>query len=91
MSYTHFNTTTRTARKARRCDWCWQGIAVGERYVNSTGVWEGDFQNHHMHPECHADMQDNARENWGVCEFTPGANERPVIAAAAKPSGEEQL
>lgn len=36
----------------RTCAWCGERINIGDRSVNITSVWEGDFFNDHLHPEC---------------------------------------
>ena len=50
--YSFGSPTTPVARKAHRCEWCWQGIAVGEKHYKYVGVWEGDFQDWRMHLDC---------------------------------------
>lgn len=72
-----FGSNIRTARKAHRCDYCWQAISIGERYVNARFVHSGDFQHQHLHPECDDDIQELARENFGEYWWTPGENPRP--------------
>lgn len=40
------------ARKARRCDWCDEMIAVGDSYHYSVAVTDGDFSPYGYHHEC---------------------------------------
>lgn len=44
----------KAGRKIFACCWCREDIPVGEPRVNYVGLWEGEFQNWHMHPECHS-------------------------------------
>ena len=43
---------TFTARKSHLCEWCFGSIPAGERYMRSTGVFEGDFSCTKWHTEC---------------------------------------
>jgi hypothetical protein len=79
MSWTLLSETRPIARKSHRCIWCGQGIAPGEQYLNVRGVYEGDMQNQHWHPECAQAQQQEGREtdDW---EFESHSNERPPQA-----------
>lgn len=77
MSYTLLSERTRVARKPHRCIWCWEAIPAGESYVDERSVHDGEFQQHHFHPECRDAMQEAAVADGGVIEWTPG-QERPA-------------
>lgn len=77
MSYTLLSETVRTARKHHRCIWCWQAINAGERYLDERSVNDGEMQRHKWHPECRAAMLEEAKDEGGVIEWTPG-QERPT-------------
>lgn len=66
----------RKARKAHRCTYCAEAIAVGEHYVHQTGVYDGRWYANKMHPECFQELCDE-----GEGEFTPYSNERPRVEA----------
>ena len=40
-------------RKPRPCAWCSQKLIEGDRAVSYCGMWQGDWQNWRMHPECY--------------------------------------
>lgn len=69
------------ARKRHRCSWCWQQIEVGEKYRRYRFYDDGEAATVKMHPECHDAMQEAAREEGGVIEWTPG-QERPASQPA---------
>ena len=61
-------------RKPHRCEWCYQPIEVGAQAYHYTGVFDGEFQNWYMHPEC----EDVSRKDSDPGEgFMPGEGERP--------------
>jgi hypothetical protein len=66
------------ARSPHRCDWCGQRINVGEQCYNYRGMFEGEWQNWYMHPECENDYCATDEP-----EFMPYDNERPTQARAA--------
>jgi len=49
-----FSETVRTAKKPHRCCECGRAIAVGEKYENVTGKWEGDFSTYKTCVRCRA-------------------------------------
>jgi hypothetical protein len=59
-------------RKPHRCAWCYEKIEVGEDAYRYKGMFEGDWQNWHMHPECIKAFRQSGEEY-----FLPGENERP--------------
>lgn len=69
-------TTTHKAQKQHRCDWCWQFIEPGDTYSRYRLYDGGDACTVKMHPECHGVMQEEARQEGGTLEWTPG-QERP--------------
>lgn len=77
MGYTLLTETARTARKPHRCIWCWQRIDAGSTYVDERSVNDGEMQLHKWHPECRGAMLQEAEEEGGVIEWTPG-QERPA-------------
>lgn len=70
------DTTTHTAQKQHRCAWCWQLIEPGDTYSRYRFYDGGDAGTVKMHPECHSAMQEEARQEGGTLEWTPG-QERP--------------
>lgn len=42
-----------TARKKHRCAFCFEAIAIGEKYDKRTGVGDDGIWTMAMHPECH--------------------------------------
>jgi hypothetical protein len=70
---------THKARKAHRCEWCWQRIDEGAEYKRYRYYDGGEAGTVKMHPECYEAMQEAAREEGGWIEWTPGM-ERPLPA-----------
>lgn len=85
MSWTQLDDRRVKARKAHRCIWCAQDIAVGEAYDYVTGVSYGDFQANHWHPECKDAAWKELKES-GEDEFTPWDNARPDMQTEAPAS-----
>ncbi|GAC1478406.1 MAG: hypothetical protein NVS1B6_19740 [Steroidobacteraceae bacterium] len=83
MSYTFLAETAPVARKSHRCIWCGEPINKGEKYKYTTGIFDGDFQANHWHPECCAAQRREASKT-GECEFAPHENERPGLAGESK-------
>jgi len=52
MSEDFYKEATRKARKPHQCWACLLEIPVGANYINSCGVYLGDFFNAHSHIEC---------------------------------------
>lgn len=71
MSYCHLSTESRQARKSRRCIWCGESIPAASQYVHEAGVYDGDFQWNHFHPECHEAKDRFFLENDGDDSFSP--------------------
>lgn len=83
MSCTTIGETTQKAKKEHRCSWCGQQILVGESYLRSRVVFEGDPQTNKFHPECgDAAAADNME--WGE-GFMPYEQERPTANRSVKP------
>jgi hypothetical protein len=72
-----------TARKAHRCDWCWQHIVPGEVYSRYRIFDSGEATTMKLHAECYSVMMDEARQEGGFIEWTPG-QERPRAALEGK-------
>ena len=70
---------THKARKAHRCEWCWQRIDDGTEYKRYR-YYGGEASTVKMHPECYDAMQEAASEEGGYIEWTPG-QERPEVGA----------
>jgi hypothetical protein len=68
------------ARKKHICDWCGELILRGAGYRRYRWFDYGDAGTCRMHPECHSAMCDAAHEEGGWIEFSPGENERPILA-----------
>ncbi len=81
MSYVT-ETEAHKARKSHRCKWCWQHIELGTEYRRYRYYVGGEAGTVKMHPECYDAMQDEAREEGGWYEWTPG-RERPVPATSS--------
>lgn len=67
------------SRKPHRCEWCGQQIDPGNCY-NYRGMYDGEWQNWYMHPECEEDY-----DNCGELEFMPYDNERPIVNEERRP------
>lgn len=67
--------TWQVAKKEHRCSWCGQQIPIGERYLRSRVVFEGDPQTNKLHSECADAAADDYRE-WGE-GYMPFEQERP--------------
>lgn len=81
MGYTLLSEVEHTARKAHRCIWCGEGIAIGSRYIRERSIFDGEPQSHKWHLECLG----AARDGWAAgddAEFSPGSNDRPPTAAS---------
>lgn len=78
-------TETHKAKKQHRCEWCWQFIEAGETYSRYRFYNDGEAGTVKMHPECYEVMQDEASNEGGWYEWTPG-QERPA-PSNAKVSG----
>ena len=76
MSCTIIAESTQRARKAHRCSWCGQPIPVGEEYVRTRFVFEGDPGSNKFHMECDKAAAEDYAE-WGE-GFMPYENERPT-------------
>jgi len=72
---------THMARKAHRCEWCWQRIDDGTEYKRYRYFDGGEAATIKMHPECMDAMQEEAAYWGGDFEWTPG-QERPLPANA---------
>lgn len=70
--------TIKAARKAHACSWCGERIEVGDTYTRYRFFQHGDAGTCRMHPECLAAMHEEANNEGGWIEFTPGDNERPA-------------
>lgn len=80
MNYTLLSKTEHTAkRKAHRCIWCPELIALGERYVAERSVYDGDLQSFQWHPECYTAAQDYFHDEE---EFEPHACRRGTTEEA---------
>lgn len=71
---------THKARKAHRCEWCWQRIDEGTEYKRYRYYDGGEAATIKMHPECMEAMQEEAAHWGGDFEWTPG-QERPKVGA----------
>ena len=71
---------THKARKAHRCEWCWQRIDEGTEYKRYRYYNGSETATIKMHPECMEAMQEEAAHWGGDFEWTPG-QERPKVGA----------
>lgn len=70
MSYELLNKTNPKARKAYRCIWCGEPIAVAESHIHEVSKYDGEFQDHRWHPECKSSAESFFRQE-GETEFLP--------------------
>jgi hypothetical protein len=63
-------TTTPRARKAHRCDECWETIAPGDTYERTAGKWEGSMFVNTICLTCAAWGDAFAKEQRRVCGCT---------------------
>ncbi len=61
-------------RKDYRCAWCGENIPQGTPHQHYAGMWDGDWQNWRMHPECYNDVDMDDQLDG----FTLYDHERPV-------------
>lgn len=87
MSWTTIAETTQAAKKEHRCSWCGEQIVIGESYLRSRVVFEGEPQTNKLHIECADAAADDYRE-WGE-GYMPYENQRPPKPSprAADPNG----
>jgi len=79
MSYRCLGETWPRARKEHRCIWCGQSICVGETHCHERSIYDGEFQNHRWHRECHEAGRDTANFEGGSFEFDPYTNNRGAV------------
>lgn len=79
MSYTEIRTATVTVRKRHSCEWCAEQILPGERAFYRAYVFEGDFNQGRMHPECEKAMHTvpncDLRDGWMAGDYKRGTAE----------------
>jgi len=79
------------ARQQHRCSWCWQFIEVGETYQRYRFYDGGEAGTVKLHQECHDVMQEEAADEGGWLEWTPGQH-RPepsnAIVSGLPPKGD---
>lgn len=46
-------------RKSRRCEWCGEMIEKSADAYQGKGIFEGEFYDYRMHPECAEAMNDD--------------------------------
>lgn len=67
MSWICFgNVSVAHGRKKYTCEWCGQRIDIGEPRAGWKGVYDGDFSEVTMHPECF--------DAYTRCEIVKGAD-----------------
>lgn len=70
MSYQLLDSRTAAAAKEHPCIWCRDKINKGEKYLYVAGVFYGEFQANHWHPECKAASDQYFQED-GEEDFDP--------------------
>lgn len=75
MSYQLLKKIELVAAKGHRCIWCPEPINKESVYIRESSVFNGDFQNHHWHPECWKASQDYFSDS-GENEFSAHENKR---------------
>lgn len=73
MRYDFGEVTHPTARKERRCEYCYGPIPTKEQYVHFKGMWDGEWQNWKMHNECY----ESYMAGEPIDGFGPGDAEMP--------------
>ena len=83
MSYQELKCKEVTVRKAKRCEWCPEMISIGEKAQVRVYVYDGDFHDEKMHPECYAAMLNMFRTRrygddteFEECSFKRGTSEQ---------------
>jgi hypothetical protein len=77
VSYILIAKEERRARKPHQCIYCYQAIAIGERYFHERCLFEGEPQSNQWHPECWDAFLEIVHAEGGYAEYTPGEGERP--------------
>lgn len=78
MSWETLNATWRKARKEHECVWCGETIVKGERYLDETGLMDGDFINQKWHKEC-SDASNRHWKEYHEDDFDPYSFKRGSI------------
>lgn len=78
MSYHELKVKEVTARKEHSCEWCGEKTAVGEKYVNRVYIYEGEFNNGHMHLDC-AEAMNKSDSEYIQDGFFPGHAKRGEV------------
>lgn len=81
MSYELLSETKPVARKQYRCIWCPENILKGERHIHECSKYEGDFQDHRWHLECHKAASTFFSE-YGEPDFPPRSFRRGTMEEA---------
>jgi hypothetical protein len=86
VSFTLIGESKQHARKEHRCSWCGQHIPVGEVYVRTRFVFEGNPGSNKFHLEC----DKAAADDYADCGegFVPYENERPEKLAVPETGSE---
>lgn len=79
---------THKAQKAHRCDWCWERIEQAAQYKRYRFYNDGEAATVRLHPECYGVMLDEAAQEGGWLEWTPG-QERPEPTNLEQPCHQE--
>jgi hypothetical protein len=79
LSYSEIKNVELTVRKNHRCVWCAETILARQLAQFRVYVFDGEFTNDWMHPECYAAMLASPSEAY--CDgFMPGDYERGIAA-----------
>jgi hypothetical protein len=86
VSFTLIGESKQHARKEHRCSWCGQVIPIGEEYVRTRFVFEGNPGSNKFHLEC----DKAAADDYADCGegFVPYENERPEKLAVPETGSE---
>ena len=79
MSYVSLEDKIVVCRKDHICIWCGEDIEKKEKARFLKGIYDGGFQNHHWHIECHEASQkdyDWYDETFPAYEFKRGTVEQ---------------
>lgn len=76
MSYSELKNKSVKCRKEHVCCWCGARIEVGENAQNRSYVFDGNFNNDYLHPDCNDAMIDTdnhyLEDGWEFGMFNRG-------------------
>jgi hypothetical protein len=79
----------KATRKAHRCDWCGETIALGEQYSRQRVVFEGVPGSSRLHIECSAAARREASALDGECLYLEDDHKRGMTSDESRETEEE--